>query len=99
MNEEMTNFEEMENTEVSTINDDFETSGGGIAGKIVVGTLAVAAVGAGAALLCKNKVKTKIEERRIKKLEKKGYVVYKPDEVVDEPEDEYFDEEEVEETE
>lgn len=83
MNEEMTNLEEMENVEIIELDEEPETSGGGILGKIVVGTV-VAAVGVGAALLYKNK--GKLDERRIKKLEKRGYVVYKTDDS-DESED------------
>lgn len=88
MNEEMMNLEEMENTEVIELDDELETSNGGILGKIVVGTV-IAAVGAGAALLYKNR--GKLDEHRIKKLEKKGYAVYKIDDTV-ELEDNFDDE-------
>lgn len=74
-----------------------EESGGGVLGKIV---LCVLAVGAGVGTLV-YKIK-KADEYRIKKLEKKGYVVLKPeaastDEIVDvdaDELDEFFEENE-----
>ena len=80
MNEEMKNFEENENTEVTEICDDLETSDNGIVGKIVVGAVIVA-VGAAAAFVYKNRAK--IEERQIRKLEKKGYLISRPEDVAD----------------
>ena len=53
-----------------------ETTGNGLLGKIVAGAVVVA-IGAGA-LIYKNR--NKLEERRIKKLEKKGYVIMTTDE-------------------
>ena len=52
----------------------------GIGGKIGVG-VGLAALGAVGALVWKNRAK--FEERKIKKLEKKGYVVLKEEDVVE----------------
>lgn len=66
-----------ENEEAKVLNDQ-ESSGSGIVAAVIVG--AVVLVGAGiAALIHKNK--DKIDERRIKKLEKKGYTIQRPIEV------------------
>lgn len=73
MNEELMNYDENENMEVCGNYDDTEASGGGIFGKVLLG---LAAVGVGAAVLY-HKNKDKIDERRIRKLEKKGYQVTK----------------------
>ena len=72
----METIDEIENTEIEEMDDEVVESGGGL-GKIVVG-IGVVAAGALAALAYKNKAK--LEERRIEKLRKKGYVVYKEDE-------------------
>ena len=72
--------------EINTTNEDGvdvielepEESGNGFAGKLVA-ILAVGAVGVIGGLLYKNR--EKLEQRQIKKLEKKGYVIYKSDEV------------------
>ena len=53
-----------------------EDSGSGILGKIVIGLGVAAAAGIGA-LVYKNR--DKIEARRIARLEKKGYVITKPE--------------------
>lgn len=53
-----------------------EDSGSGILGKIVIG-LGVAAAAGICALVYKNR--DKIEARRIARLEKKGYVITKPE--------------------
>lgn len=59
-----------------------EESGNGVLGKIMLGIGAVAAVSVGA-LVYKNR--DKLEARRIAKLEKKGYIITKPEtEAVDE---------------
>lgn len=92
MSEEM-KVEEMElvtnaNEEVLDTYEDSEVLGGGVLGKVLVGAL-ITGAGLGAAYLCKNR--GKLDEWRIKKLEKKGYQVYKADEVYED--DEYFDEE------
>lgn len=77
MNEEMmTMVEEIENNEVTDVEVYEETSksGNGIVGKIAIGVVG-AVVGAGA--LIYYKTKDKREERTIRKLEKKGYVINK----------------------
>lgn len=70
VNEELVNagLEEICNT---------ENSGKGIAGKLAVGAVLVGA-GAIAAIVYKNRAK--FENRKIEKLRKKGYVIYKEDE-------------------
>lgn len=81
MNEEMNNtFEGIENIEATEISNDLETSDNGLVGKIVVGAVIVA-VGAAAAFVYKNRAK--IEERQIRKLEKKGYLISRPEDVAD----------------
>ena len=60
---------------------------GGILGKLVLGGVLLAAAGGGLAFLRK-KNKDKIEERRIKQLEKAGYVVITPEPVAPNDEDE-----------
>lgn len=80
MNEEMYNtYEEPENTEEIEVYEKPETPSHSILGKVVAGALVVA-VGAGA-LIYKNRAK--LEQRRIEKLRKKGYVVYKTEVTVD----------------
>ena len=75
MNEEMLiETTEETNTEIGNTNVDSENSGGGILGKIVFGLVAAGAA-AGVALW---KNRDKLEARRIKKLEKKGYIITKP---------------------
>lgn len=64
-----------------------EESGNGILGKILIGA-GVLAAGGLAALAYKNRAK--LEERRIKKLEKKGYTVIRPE--IEEVEEDDFDE-------
>ena len=60
---------------------------GGILGKLVLGGVLLAAAGGGLAFLRK-KNKDKIEERRIKQLEKAGYVVITPEPVAPNDENE-----------
>lgn len=81
MSEEIKNIEMgTENIEDVTVYEmEPETSGGGLVKILAVVGLGVAA--AGAALWHKNK--DKIEEKNIEKLRKKGYLVYKADEVED----------------
>lgn len=74
MNENMKNFEELEVTEVEIIEEDPETSGNGVVAKVVT-TLVVGGLGAFAWV----KTKGKREARTIRNLEKKGYVVMKPE--------------------
>lgn len=64
-----------------------EESGNRILGKILIGA-GVLAAGGLAALVYKNR--DKLEERRIKKLEKKGYTVIRPE--IEEIEEDDFDE-------
>ena len=73
--------------DIEVIDMEPETSGGGVLGKVIVGAV-VAGVGALGVLAYKNR--NKIEERRIKKLEKKGYVVLRPEPV--ESGDDFIDE-------
>lgn len=73
-----------ENEEIEVYNEP-EESGSGILGKVVIGALVV--VGAGvAALIYKNK--GKLDERRIRKLEKKGYIIQRPIDVDTDVDDE-----------
>lgn len=75
------------NEEVLDTNEYSEESGGGNLGKIMV----VAAIGVvGLGIACYRKNRGKLDQMRIKRLEKKGYQVYKIDDVYDE---EDFDEE------
>lgn len=67
---EVETVEEMEDNEVS------ENSGKKKFGKLLIGAAVVGVVGA---ILYKNRAK--FEERKIEKLRKKGYVIYKADEV------------------
>lgn len=83
MNEElMVMAEELENNEATEveINEEPIETGNGIVGKIAVGVVA-AVVGAGAFAWYKTKAKR--EERTIRKLEKKGYVITKEEPVVE----------------
>lgn len=81
MNEEL-KVNEMEETKEFDVNEvemdceDLETSGGGLLGLVaVVGGI----VGAGvAAYKNRDKIANKITERKIRKLEKKGYTVIEP---------------------
>ena len=90
MNEEIKN-ENMDLIEVES--QDMEDTiveseeSGGILGKLVLGGVLLAAAGGGLAFLRK-KNKNKIEERRIKQLEKAGYVVITPEPVAPNDEDE-----------
>ena len=76
MNEELKVMEEIENNEVAMTEyyEEPENTGNGIVGKIAIGAVA-AVVGAGAFIYYKTKDKR--EERTIRKLEKKGYVISK----------------------
>lgn len=72
MNEEMRN-ENVDNEELMETEVDQEISGGGLFGKLLFGAVVIGAGLAGLAY----KNRDKLEERRIKKLEKKGYIVCK----------------------
>ena len=75
MNEER-NYEVIENEDVEVeVYEEPETSSRGI-GRIILG--AGALVIAGTAVLV-HKNRRKLEERKIKKLEKKGYVIIRPE--------------------
>lgn len=65
-------------SERSKQNERSEESGDGVS-LLVVGAVMIVAAGVGAigALLYKNRAK--LEERKIKRWEKKGYVIYKPE--------------------
>ena len=80
MNEETTMYKETgyENNEEIAVYEEPETSNGGL-GKALV---ALAAVG-GAIAFAMHKTKDWREQRRIKKLEAKGYVVYSPGEMLE----------------
>ena len=56
---------------------DAENSANGVAGKLIAGAVIIG-VGAVAAFIYKNRAK--LEERKIEKLRKKGYVIYKENE-------------------
>lgn len=92
MNEELRNdLVEVEMNE--ELEEEFEESNG-IFGKVAVG-IGVVAIGVATTLVVKNrdKIKAKLEERKIRKLEDKGYVIYKPEEVVESEEVESEEEE------
>ena len=93
MDENVKVFDENIEEEVIEVCEALEESGNGMFGAIVIG--AVGALGTIGGLVYKNrnKIKDKIEQRYAKKLEKKGYVVYKPETVLDEECDVVCDEE------
>lgn len=79
MNEELKVMEEIETYEATEMvpaeyNEEPESTGNGIVGKIAIG-VGLAVAGAGAFVW--HKTKAKREERTIRKLEKKGYVISK----------------------
>lgn len=78
MENEIMETNELENTEVI---EDYESecTGGGL-GKLVAG-IGVVAVAGLAAFAYKNKAK--LEERKIERLRKKGYVIYRAEEVAE----------------
>lgn len=87
-------FEEMNNVEVEETNEETRKSNAGLIG-IGAGLVAAGVVG-GIALFRKNKGKiadkkaakqAKAEAKQIEKLEKKGYVVYRAEDVVDNEEE------------
>ena len=83
MNEElMVMVEELENNEATEveINEEPIETGNGVVGKIAIG-IGLAVAGAGAFVW--HKTKAKREERTIRKLEKKGYVITKDAPVVE----------------
>lgn len=74
-NENMIVFEEIENDGAVEVFNDTERSGGGIVGKIVIGTLIA---GVTAAAVAYHKTKDKREAKKIEKLRAKGYKIYAP---------------------
>lgn len=78
-------MEEMNNNEVmieETVDacENSNTQNYGLIGKILVGVIGLTVAGAGA-LAYKNR--DRLEKRRIEKLKKKGYVVYKSDDMLE----------------
>lgn len=88
-NEIMEVENEVEEFEDYEIQETPERSGNGILGKVLLGT--VLAGGAAAALLWKNR--NKLEAKKIERLRKKGYVIYKPEVDMEEIEDQHVFEE------
>ena len=75
MNEETTMINEIENEEVFDTTEPIEESGEGLLGLLLLGAVSV---GAGVTAWWYKK-SGKLNERRIKKLEKQGYVVALPE--------------------
>ena len=78
--------EEKEMMELTEVEDNYEPEeeyeGSGVFKKVAIGVGGAVAAGAVAlAVKKRDKIKAKIEEHKIAKLEKKGYVVYRPEEV------------------
>lgn len=95
--EELRNENELTMVEepVVDFDDEYVEESHGVFKKVVViGGGALVAGATALAIKNRDKIKAKIEERKIAKLEKKGYVVYRPEEVegveysVDEAEEE-----------
>ena len=95
--EELRNENELTMVEepVVDFDDEYVEESKGVFKKVVViGGGALVAGATALAIKNRDKIKAKIEERKIAKLEKKGYVVYRPEEVegveysVDEAEEE-----------
>lgn len=78
MNEEIMNGEVMDESVPCEGTEPCEESSDGVS-LLAVGAVMIVAAGVGAigALLYKNRAK--LEERKIKRWEKKGYVIYKPE--------------------
>lgn len=76
MNEELKVMEEIENNEVNDAeyHEEPVNTGNGVVGKVVFGVVAAAA---GVTALVLHKTKDKREQRTIRNLEKKGYVISK----------------------
>lgn len=94
-NEILTTNEEINEVETTdVVYDDTEDTGSGL-GKLLIGAGVVAVAGV-AAFVYKNRAK--FEEKKIERLRKKGYVIYKEDEVAEVREiDDDFEDEDVEE--
>ena len=95
--EELRNENELTMVEepVVDFDDEYVEESNGVFKKVVmIGGGALVAGASALAIKNRDKIKAKLEERKIAKLEKKGYVVYRPEEVegveysVDEAEEE-----------
>ena len=95
--EELRNENELTMVEepVADFDDEYIEESNGVFKKVVmIGGGALVAGATALAIKNRDKIKAKLEERKIAKLEKKGYVVYRPEEVegveysVDEAEEE-----------
>ena len=95
--EELRNENELTMVEEPVVDFDdehIEESNGGFKKVVMIGGGALVAGATALAIKNRDKIKAKLEERKIAKLEKKGYVVYRPEEVegveysVDEAEEE-----------
>ena len=95
--EELRNENELTMVEepVADFDDEYIEESNGVFKKVVmIGGGALVAGATALAIKNRDKIKAKMEERKIAKLEKKGYVVYRPEEVegveysVDEAEEE-----------
>ena len=95
--EELRNENELTMVEepVVDFDDEYIEESNGVFKKVVmIGSGALVAGATALAIKNRDKIKAKLEERKIAKLEKKGYVVYRPEEVegveysVDEAEEE-----------
>ena len=95
--EELRNENELTMVEEPVVDFDdeyIEESNGVFKKVVVIGGGALVAGATALAIKNRDKIKAKLEERKIAKLEKKGYVVYRPEEVegveysVDEAEEE-----------
>lgn len=74
-------MEELNNEmELDVVNETDDEEDNGIAKKIILGAVAIGTAAVTAVVYKKLKVPEKINERRIRKLEKAGYVVAKVDE-------------------
>ena len=95
--EELRNENELTMVEEPVVDFDdeyIEVSNGVFKKVVIIGGGALVAGATALAIKNRDKIKAKLEERKIAKLEKKGYVVYRPEEVegveysVDEAEEE-----------
>lgn len=82
--EELRNENELTMVEepVADFDDEYVEESNGVFKKVVmIGGGALVAGATALAIKNRDKIKAKLEERKIAKLEKKGYVVYRPEEV------------------
>lgn len=96
MNEEIKVLDENEIEEgVDAVIDNIKEAGGGFEAIVVAGAVIVVGTVAGVLYKSRDKITDKMNAHRIKKLEKKGYVILTPEPVEDvEPEDDSDDENE-----